>query len=151
VARLRFEHFQVMLTGEFGLVELAGIQVRQQEVRSNFPRILIQNFQQLVAGIPRVIGLLQGEREIVAGIDGAWLNGQGVLVIHQRFFPIGDSVGGQSLIVVGLKIGWIGLRRFLIGRQRKGRSAGLLGFDPFGEKSLRGPAVSGYGLRRRRP
>src|SRR5207247_6348620 len=123
-----FEDLEIMLAGDLGLIELVRVKVCQREVGASLRWVLVQNLQQLVSGIGRIIGALQAEREIVTRISRAGFDGERVFKVQQRFLPDPEIIGGQPLVIIGLEIGRIRLSVLLIGKYGLSRIVVLLGF-----------------------
>src|SRR5437870_2784918 len=67
--RLGFKDFLVMGPGFGGLMQLLGAKVAQGEVSAGFIGVNGEELFEFIGGIEEVIGLLEHERKIVAGIE----------------------------------------------------------------------------------
>lgn len=139
---IRIQGFQIMTTRFGGLVEILGVKIAEGKVRAAVIRISGQQLFQFGRSIRQIIGLLQSEREAVAGVRRIRLDGQSVLKRVKGCLSVAGSLGGQCEIVIGLEVGWIQLSGFSIGRQRVCEATVLLGLRAGAEELFGGGSVS---------
>ena len=74
---------------------------------AGFRGIAFQDLLELLHGVQWVTGLFEGERKVVAGIDGFGLQGESDFVGGEGLFPAAKVVGSEAEIIVGIEVGGI--------------------------------------------
>ena len=102
MTRVQCQDAEVVGPGLGGLIQILGVEVGQRQMGPGVTGAVAEQSFEFEDGVGRVVGFLQGQREIVAGRGGVGIDRQSLFAGQKGKCRVAGVIGRKADIIPGV-------------------------------------------------